>query len=87
MAKHPLSVTLAFIVGALVGAGTLKAIMPTIVDAQPSQASPPTSFKAASGFSWGIYMILIGDDGTARICLANTHNGQPFINKCEPIPY
>jgi hypothetical protein len=85
--KYPASVTLALMVGALVGAGTLKVLVPTTVGAQPAQLPSPVSFKAASGFSWGIYMVLIGDDGTSRICLANTHNGQPFINKCEPIPY
>jgi hypothetical protein len=85
--KHPLLVTLAFIVGTLAGAGTLKILTPTVVGAQPSQLPSPTPFKVASGFSWGIYMVLIGDDGTSRICLANTHNGQPFINKCEPIVY
>jgi hypothetical protein len=85
--KHPLSIALAFIIGALVGAATLKILTPTVVGAQPSQLPPAASFKAASGFSWGIYMVLIGDDGTSRICLANSHNGQPFINKCEPIAY
>jgi hypothetical protein len=85
--KHPLSIALAFIIGALAGAGTLKIVMPTVVGAQPSQLPSATSFKAASGFSWGIYMVLIGDDGTSRICLANSHNGQPLINKCEPIAY
>jgi len=76
-------VTVAFIVGGLLGAGTLKILMPTVVGAQ----TLPVAFKPVSGFSWGIYMVLIGDDGTSRICLANAHNGQPFINKCETIPY
>ena len=95
--KQPLSLMLAFIVGALVGAGALTVLAPTIVGAQPSRLSPAqlppaqlppaTSFKAASGFSWGTYMVLIGDDGTSRICLANSHTGLPLINKCEQIPY
>jgi len=105
--KQPLSLMLAFIVGALVGAGALSVLAPTIVGAQPSRLSPAqlppaqlppaqlppaqlppaTSFKAASGFSWGTYMVLIGDDGTSRICLANSHTGLPLINKCEQIPY
>jgi hypothetical protein len=84
--KYPTSMTQAFIVGALVGAGTLKFFAPEFVGAQPAQLPSPASFKAASGFSWGIYMVLIGNDGTSRICLANTHVGQPFVNKCEPLP-
>jgi len=34
-----------------------------------------------------LVMVLIGDDGSSRVCLANTHNGQAFINKYQPVPY
>jgi hypothetical protein len=83
--RHPLSVSIALIVGVTAGAAGLKVLGPTSVDAQTPVK--PLSLHAAAGFALSANaFVLIGNDGSSQVCQGPMNIGAPQI-QCSVVPY
>ena len=83
--RHPLSVSIALIIGITAGAAGLKVLGPTSVEAQTPVK--PLSLHATAGFALSANaFVLIGSDGASQVCQGPMNIGAPQI-QCSVVPY